>query len=137
MWHKLEAQCNRRARCIEEYRVELENVEVLRSQAVEKELRRLVDDMVSTAYRMPGEIERIAEVKGPENAYKCFRRRNRTADNDSEEKLSHKYVCTCIIRAVHLHESALSCQPCRQLAKWSYTPLPSLFPPYVRNMPPS
>lgn len=70
--------------------MELENVEVLRSQAVEKELRCLVDDMVSTAYRMPGEIERIAEVKGPENACK-FSHRN--TDNDSAENL---YTCTSV-----------------------------------------
>lgn len=102
MWHKLEAHCNRRARCIEEFRVELESVEVLRSQAVEKELRRLVDDMLSTAYRMPGEIERIAEVKGPESACECF---HRATDNSSAESLSQMYVSTCIIRNDCIHES--------------------------------
>lgn len=62
MWSKLEAQCNRRSRCIEKFREALEAVEVLRSGAVGEELRRLVDDMVSIACKMPHEIERIAEV---------------------------------------------------------------------------
>ncbi|CAM9400850.1 unnamed protein product [Ectocarpus fasciculatus] len=61
MWSKLEAQCNRRSSRIQEFREGLERVEILRSEAVGGELRRLVDDMIAIAYRMPDEIERIAE----------------------------------------------------------------------------
>lgn len=64
MWSKLEAHCNRRSSRIQEFREGLERVENLRSEAVGRELRRLVDDMVSIACRMPNEIERIAEVGG-------------------------------------------------------------------------
>ena len=62
MWSKLEVQCNRRSSRIHEFRDGLERIETLRSAAVGGELRRLVDDLVSIAYRMPDEIERIAEV---------------------------------------------------------------------------
>ncbi len=62
MWSKLEVLCNRRSSRIQEFREGLERVETLRSAAVGGELRRLVDDMVSIACRMPDEIERIAEV---------------------------------------------------------------------------
>ncbi|CAM9316736.1 unnamed protein product, partial [Laminaria digitata] len=61
MWSKLEAQCKHRSHCIEEFRGSLEGIEVLRSGAVGDELRRLVDEMVSIACRMPDEIERLAE----------------------------------------------------------------------------
>lgn len=64
MWSKLEVQCNRRSRRIHEFREGLERIEILRSAAVGGELRRLVDDLVSIACRMPDEIERIAEVGG-------------------------------------------------------------------------
>lgn len=64
MWSELEAHCNRRSSRIQEFREGLEHVENLRSEAVGRELRRLVDDMVSIACRMPNEIERIAEVGG-------------------------------------------------------------------------
>lgn len=40
----------------------MEAIEILRSEAVGEELRRLVDEMVSIACRMPDEIERLAEV---------------------------------------------------------------------------
>ena len=63
MWDKLEAQCNRRVHHRQKFQGELEGVEIFRSKVVGRELRRLIDDMVSIAYRMPGEIERIAEVK--------------------------------------------------------------------------
>lgn len=63
MWSKLEAQCNRRSSRIQEFREGLERVEILRSEAVGGELRRLVDDMIAIACRMPDEIERIAEVR--------------------------------------------------------------------------
>lgn len=63
MWSKLEAQCNRRSSRIQEFREGLERVEILRSEAVGRELRRLVDDMIAIAFRMPDEIERIAEVR--------------------------------------------------------------------------
>lgn len=62
MWSKLELQCNRRSSRIHEFREGLERIESLRSAAVGGELRRLVDDLVSIACRMPDEIERIAEV---------------------------------------------------------------------------
>lgn len=62
MWSKLEAQCSHRSHCIEEFRASLEAIEILRSEAVGEELRRLVDEMVSIACRMPDEIERLAEV---------------------------------------------------------------------------
>ncbi|CAN0179979.1 unnamed protein product, partial [Ectocarpus sp. 8 AP-2014] len=61
IWSKLEAQCNRRSSRIQEFREGLERVEILRSEAVGGELRRLVDDMITIAFRMPDEIERIAE----------------------------------------------------------------------------
>ncbi|CAM9256084.1 unnamed protein product [Ectocarpus sp. 12 AP-2014] len=61
MWSKLEAQCNRRSSRIQQFREGLERVEILRSEAVGGELRRLVDDMIAIASRMPDEIERIAE----------------------------------------------------------------------------
>ncbi|CAB1112029.1 unnamed protein product [Ectocarpus sp. CCAP 1310/34] len=61
MWSKLEAQCDRRSSRIQEFRKGLERVEILRSEAVGGELRRLVDDMIAIAFRMPDEIERIAE----------------------------------------------------------------------------
>ncbi|CBJ30237.1 conserved unknown protein [Ectocarpus siliculosus] len=61
IWSKLEAQCNRRSSRIQEFREGLERVEILRSEAVGGELRRLVDDMIAIAFRMPDEIERIAE----------------------------------------------------------------------------
>ena len=68
MWSKLEAQCNHRSRCIEKFRANLEAIEILRSEAVGEELRRLVDKMVSIACRMPDEIERIAEVSAEHSA---------------------------------------------------------------------
>ncbi|CAM9313803.1 unnamed protein product, partial [Hapterophycus canaliculatus] len=61
IWSELEAQCNRRSSHIQEFREGLERIEALRSEAVGGELRRLVDDMVSIACKMPDEIERIAE----------------------------------------------------------------------------
>lgn len=63
MWFKLEVQCKERSARIQEFRGGLEGVETQRSDVVGKKLRRLVDDMVSTAYRMPDEIERIVEVQ--------------------------------------------------------------------------
>lgn len=41
----------------------MEGIERLRSEAVGGELRRLVDDMVAIACRMPDEVERVAEVR--------------------------------------------------------------------------
>eukprot|EP00903_Cladosiphon_okamuranus_P015016 g13894.t1 len=61
MWSKLEVQCNRRSTRIHEFQEGLERIETLRSAAVGGELRRLVDDLVAIACRMPDEIERIAE----------------------------------------------------------------------------
>ncbi|CAM9618005.1 unnamed protein product [Scytosiphon promiscuus] len=61
IWSELETQCNRRSSHVQEFREGLERIEALRSEAVGGELRRLVDDMVSIACKMPDEIERIAE----------------------------------------------------------------------------
>ncbi|CAM9524177.1 unnamed protein product, partial [Sphacelaria rigidula] len=61
MWSSLHAQCSSRSTCIKVFREGLERIERLRSEEVGRELRRLVDDMVAIAFRMPDEVERIAE----------------------------------------------------------------------------
>lgn len=75
MWSRLQVQCFRRSACIKNFRGELEGVERLRSQAVGRELRRLVDDIVAIACRMPDEVERMAEVRaidlGHQDLYVC------------------------------------------------------------------
>lgn len=63
MWSSLHAQCSSRSACIKVFREGLESIERLRSEKVGGELRQLVDDMVAIAFRMPDEVERIAEVK--------------------------------------------------------------------------
>lgn len=85
-WCKLEVQCQRRSRCIQEFQDGLEGVETLRSEAVGRELRRLVDDMVSIACRLPDEIERIAEVKAGYRLWGCRNGPARPCRPEKEKK---------------------------------------------------
>ena len=97
MWSKLEVQCNGRSSRIHEFREGLEHIETLRSAAVGGELRRLVDDLVSIACRMPDEIERIAEVGGEAFLVKYWGGRSGSARRRApgpgvSSELRHAYV---------------------------------------------
>lgn len=72
----------------------MEGVETLRSEAVGGELRRLVDDMVSIACRMPDEIERIAEVR--EKQGEGGRERGREGDNGMRDSLRRFRRAWCV-----------------------------------------
>ncbi|CAM9773169.1 unnamed protein product, partial [Choristocarpus tenellus] len=62
MWLKLEGMCSNRSAYVKQFGDRLEGVERQRSEAVGLKLRGLVDEMIAIAFRLPEEVEHVAEV---------------------------------------------------------------------------